>query len=135
MLLSGNELRFRLKHHEIGIEILGQAALVRLTSGKPRWNFRHPPRDIYQRESAAIGLRPHDRQRQREAGDSTPCRSKVSFVKPLHLRRTGRMIRGHQINDPLAESLPQFFAILPAADRRRALEQCLAVGDFLGSEM
>ena len=45
------------------------------------------------------------------------------------------MIRRHQINNSLVKPLPKLFAILPAADRRRAFEQRLAVRDFVGREM
>src|SRR6266436_6634209 len=135
MLLCSNELSFRLKHHEVGIEAFGNAALARLATGEPRRTFRHPSRDIRQSESAAAGLSPHHRQRQRKAEDPSPGPAKVPVAEPLHLRRTWRMIRRHQINDSFSKALPQFFAILPAADWRRALEKGLAVRDFVRREM
>ncbi len=45
------------------------------------------------------------------------------------------MIRRHQINNSVMKPLPKLFAILPATDRRRALEQRLAIRDFVGREM
>src|SRR4029077_14537931 len=45
------------------------------------------------------------------------------------------MIRRHQINDSLSKPLPQFFAILPAADWRRALEKGLPVWNFVRRKM
>src|SRR5207253_1614699 len=84
MVLCRNEFSFRLEHHEVGIETFGDAALTQITSGKARWTLGHPSRDICERESSGSGLRPHHRQRQREASDSTPRRLEVSFVEPLH---------------------------------------------------
>src|SRR6266446_8384819 len=126
-----NELRFGIKYHEVGIEILRDAALARFTSSNTRRSLCHPPRDIRKGESSSRSLRPHNRQRQRETRNPSPRRSKVALAQSLHLRRTGRVIRRHQINHSLLKPLPKFFAILPAANRRRALEQCLAVRDLI----
>jgi len=53
-VLCRSEFSFRLKNHEVGIKILCDASLLRFRPGKPRRTFRHPARDIYQRESAAL---------------------------------------------------------------------------------
>src|SRR5712692_2804171 len=135
MLFCCNKLRFWLKHHEVGIESFRNAALARFTSGEACWTLRHPPHDIRKRETAGSGFRPDHRQCQRETRNPAQRHSKVSFAQSLHLRRAWRMICRYQIDHSLSKSLPEFFAILPAADRRRALEQRLAVWNLLRREM
>src|SRR6266487_4692169 len=135
MMLRRDEFGLRLKHHEVRIVTLGNATLMRFTPSQPRRAFGHPPCDVHERETPAASLGPHHRQRQGKTGNPAPSRSKVSLVEPLHFWRAWRMIGCHQINDSLSKSLPQFFAILAAADRRSTLEQGLAIRDLFGGKM
>src|SRR6266478_37941 len=135
MLLCCDELSFRVEYQEIGVEIFCDAPLARVASSKQRRSFRHPPRDIRKGESAAAGLGPHHGQRQREAGNSCPGRPKAPLAQSFHLGWAGRMIRCHQIDHSVSKALPKFFAILAAANGRRALEERLAVRDVLERKM
>src|SRR6266571_3158426 len=135
MMLRRDEFGLRLKHHEVRIVTFSNATLMRFTPSQPRRAFGHPPCDVHQSETAAASLGPHHRQRQRKAGNPAPGRSKVSLVEPLHFWRARRMIGCHQINDSLSKSLPQLFAVLPAADRGSTLEQGLAIRDLFGRKM
>src|SRR5260370_5431420 len=122
MLLRRDKLGFGLKHDEVGIKILGDAALARVASGEPRRTLRHPPRDVCQCKSAVTSLGPHHRERQRETRNPAPGRSKAPLARSLHFGRTGIMIRRHQDTDSFSKPLPKLFAILPATARRLALE-------------
>src|SRR6266851_5592551 len=130
MMLRHDEFGLRLKHNEVR-----NATLMRFTPSQPRRAFGHPSCDVHQGETPAASLGPHHRQRQRKAGNPAPGCSKVSLVEPLHCWRAWRMIRRHQINDSLSKSLPQFFAILAAANRGSTLEQGLAIRDLFGRKM
>src|SRR5580693_10204810 len=129
IFFCNDEFSFRFEDHEIGVVVFGNAAFAWVATGETRRALRHPARDIRECESAGAGFGPHHRQRQREACDSSPCRSKASFDETLHLRRTRRMIRGDQVNDSPLEPLPKFFAILASADWRCAFEESLSIGD------
>ena len=45
------------------------------------------------------------------------------------------MIGCYEINRSIPEPLPQLVAVLAAADRRRALEQCRPIRDAFGCQM
>src|SRR5207247_10254529 len=135
MLLCRNQLLFRLKHYDVGIKTFSDAALAQIASSKACRTFGHPACDVGKCEAARTGFRPHHRQSQREAGDSTPRRLEVSFAEPLHLRRTGGMIRRHQIDHSLSKALPKLFTILPAANRRGNFEQGGYVRNLAGRTM
>src|SRR5205809_7233496 len=125
MLLCRNEFRFRLKHYDVGIKTFSDAALAQIASSKACRTFGHPPCDVGKCEAARTGFRPHHRQSQREAGDSTPRRLEVSFAEPLHLRRTGGLIRRNQIVHYLSKALSKICTIFSAANLRRSAESAL----------
>src|SRR5207245_9159049 len=115
-VLCNLELRIRLEHDEIGVIPSGDATFAALAAGQPRRAFCQPTCEVRQRQSPASGLGPHHGERQRKAGNASPGRLEVALAESLHLRRAGRMIRGHQINTLVLKPLPEFFAILQVAD-------------------
>src|SRR6266436_1749450 len=135
MMLRHDEFGLGLKHHEVRIVTFSNATLMRFTPRQPRRAFGHPSCDVQQGETSTASLGPHQRQRQRKAGNPAPSCSKASLVEPFHFWRAWRMIRRHQINDSFSKSMPQFFAILLAADWGSALEQGLAIRDLFGEKM
>src|SRR5947208_483890 len=82
MLLCRNEFRFRLKHYDVGIKTFSDAALAQIASSKACRTFGHPACDVGKCEAARTGFRPHPRQRQREAGNSTPRRLEGALPGP-----------------------------------------------------
>ena len=78
----------------------------------------------------AGGVRPHDGQRDGEAGDAAPGEIEAAFVEALHLGRAGRVVGDDHVDDAFAQTLPERFAVGAAADGRRALEQRRAVGNL-----
>src|SRR5690242_18852389 len=130
-----DELGFRIEKYEVRVKAFGDAAFARVAPGKARRTFGHPTRDIVEREAAARGFGPHDRQSQREAGDPSPGGSKAAFFEALHFRRARGMIGGHQINDAVLQAAPELLAIVAAADGRSAFEKCMAVENRLRRKM
>src|ERR1700676_3128367 len=102
MVFTRDEFCFRVEDHEVSVETFGKAAFSRCTSGEPRRTCGHPPGDIRKRESADAGLGPHHRERQREAGNSTPRRLEIPLAQSLHLGRARRMVRRHKIDYSVA---------------------------------
>ena len=82
----------------------------------------------------ARGAGPHDRQRDLQRRDAAPGREEIAVVDVLERRRRGRVIGGDQIDASVVERAPQALAMLALADRRRALQRRVAVGDLFGAE-
>ena len=62
------------------------------------------------------------------------ARDRSPVVQELELGRRGRVIRADRVDQALAQALPEPLAVRSLADRRRALEPRVAVGDLLGGE-
>ena len=60
---------------------------------------------------------------------------KLPSLKPLHCRRTRRVISDHDIDGAISEALPQSLAIFAAANRRRTLVQRRSIGNRFGGQM
>src|SRR6185295_18298841 len=75
---------------------------------------------------------PDRRERELVRSDAAPGAAEVAGVDLLHAGRAWRVVGGHEIDDALAERLPQALAILPRADRRGAFVGDGAVGDLFG---
>ena len=79
-------------------------------------------------------LRPHGRQAQLQRRDATPRLGEVAGIQPFQGHRARGVVTGHQIEDALAQSLPQRFSVSGLPDGRCALEGGGPVGHLLGRE-
>ena len=66
-ILRHRKFRFWIEDDEIGIPARGDLSFARVASREARRLFRHPARQIGQLETSPSRLRPHDRQRHRQA--------------------------------------------------------------------
>src|SRR5688572_19103068 len=119
---------------QVGVVTGCDAPLPRAEASKAGGVQARPARQVEQRRAARLGVGPQGGEAERERGDATPGVVEVAPLELLELRRTGAMIRDHEVDDALQQPAPEGLAVFPAADRRRALEERCTVRDRLGIE-
>lgn len=129
------EFPFGVEDYEIGVVARGQTAFAICAAGEVGGGFGHPAGDFIERKATLDGFGVHHWQRNGETGDAAPCGLEIAFGEALHLWRAGGMICDDEVDDSVAEGLPELFAIFAAADGRGALEERCFIEDLLFGEM
>ena len=129
-----HEARLRIPHHQVGIGSRRDPPLPAVQAGQPGRRGAHPPGQVGDREAALPRAGPHRGQGELQRGDPAPGAAEVSGLDLLQIGRAGRVVGRDQVEDSLAEGLPEPFPVLRRADRRSALEGDAAVGDLAGGE-
>ncbi len=125
------EFPFGVEDYEIGVVARGQTAFAICAAGEVGGGFGHPAGDFIERKATLDGFGVHHWQRNGETGDAAPCGLEIAFGEALHLWRAGGMICDDEVDDSVAEGLPELFAIFAAADGRGALEERCFIEDLL----
>ena len=83
-IFRDNEFALGFKDDEIRVIASGNTALARVAASKASRPSCHPARQIEQRESALVGLGPHQRQGYGKARNSAPRGAEIAFLQTLH---------------------------------------------------
>ena len=128
-------LAIRIDNHEVGVVSRARSRPC-VRRGRPaaparRTSTRRAARAECRAVAAPVHTTGSDELQRR---DAAPRREEVAVVDVLERRRRRRVIGGDQIDLPVVERVPQALAMLALANRRRAFQRRVAVGDIFGAE-
>src|SRR5271169_1303535 len=121
--LAHDEFTLCVEYHKVCVVARSDSAFAYVAVGKLCRAFRHPANNIRQRKSPSARFGVHQRKRHRKTCNAAPCGLEVALRKPLHLRRTGRVVGHHEIDGSVTQSYPQFFEVFTTSYWRSTLEK------------